>query len=169
MRPTTRVFPHDGAMAPEPVPVIRPVSVERSATWLDRGFKDFLAHPRIGLTYGAVFAGLGWLLTFGLHGLGMDSLILPLASGFMLVGPLAAVGLYEVSRRRELGTDDGMTIGQAIAAIRRNGQIADMGMVLLLLFFAWFQLAMILFALFYGGNPPALTEFWSQIVMAPQG
>ncbi|MBC7905543.1 MAG: DUF2189 domain-containing protein [Rhodospirillaceae bacterium] len=151
----------------EPLPAIRQVTVDRSTTWLERGFNDFRAHPGIGLAYGAVFAALGWLLTFGLAELGMGSLILPLAAGFMLVAPFLAIGLYEVSRRREAG--EPVTMMQALGAVRTNGQMADMGLVLLLLFFAWFQVAMIIFALFFGGRPPAMDEFFTQILMAPQG
>lgn len=166
MRPTT-LTASSPALPLEPLPAVRPITVERSATWLERGFKDFRAHPGIGLAYGGVFALVGWLLTFGLHGIGMDSLILPLASGFLLIAPLAAVGLYEVSRRREKG--EGVTLRQALGAMGRNGQMADMGLVLMLLFFVWFQLAMIIFALFFGGQPPALTEFVSQVISSPQG
>ncbi|MBX9635052.1 MAG: DUF2189 domain-containing protein [Magnetospirillum sp.] len=151
----------------DPLPVIRQVTVDRSTTWLERGFHDFGAHPVIGLIYGAALAALGWLLTFGLAELGMSSLILPLAAGFMLVAPFLAVGLYEVSRRREAGED--VTLMQALGAVRRNGQMADMGLVLLLFFFVWFQVAMIIFALFFGGRPPAMDEFFTQIIMAPQG
>jgi uncharacterized membrane protein len=150
-----------------PLPEIRRVSVERSTTWLDRGFGDFVAHPGIGLVYGTVFALFGWLLTFGLAEMGMTALILPLAGGFMLVAPLLAVGLYEVSRRREAGEQ--VTLLQALGAVRRNGQMADMGLVLLLLFFVWIQMAMVIFALFYGSQPPAMDEFFSQVLMAPQG
>lgn len=151
----------------QPSPALRPVPLERSATWLDRGLRDFAAHPVIGLAYGSVFALLGWLLTFGLAEFGMGALILPLAAGFMLVAPFLAVGLYEVSRRRE--ADEPVTLLAAVRALGRNGQMADMGLVLLLAFFVWFQLAMIIFALFFGGRPPALDEFFSQIVLAPQG
>ena len=150
-----------------PLPSLNPASLERSATWLERGFRDFIAHPGIGLAYGSIFALLGWLMTFGLAGFGMGSLILPLAAGFMLVAPFLAVGLYEVSRRRENGED--VSLVQAVAALGRNRQMADMGLVLLLAFFVWFQLAMIIFALFFGGRPPALAEFVSQVVLAPQG
>lgn len=150
-----------------PVPVIRRVAPDRSAQWLELGFGDFCAHPLIGLAYGLGFAGFGWLLTVGLERLGMGSLILPLAGGFLLVAPLAAVGLYEVSRRREQGA--GVTLRATVAAMRRNGQIADMGLVLLLIFFAWVQLALVLFALFYGARPPALDAFVDQVVLAPQG
>lgn len=151
----------------EPLPAVRQVSIERSSTWLGRGFKDFLGHPGIGLIYGAAFAAMGWLLTFGLAELGMGSAVLPLASGFLLVAPFLAVGLYEVSRRAERG--EWASLLDTLRAVGRNREMADMGLVLMLLFFAWFQLAMIIFALFFGGSPPALNEFFSQILMAPQG
>lgn len=155
------------ALGPQPLHEIRPVGVERSALWLERGFNDFMAHPAIALAYGGTFALLGWFLTFGLASIGMDSLILPLASGFMLVAPLAAVGLYEVSRRRERGEDT--SFAQAIAAVAHNRQIADMGLVLMMLFLVWFMLAMVIFALFFSGSPPSLTEFIPQVLGAPQG
>ncbi|MDA8230724.1 MAG: DUF2189 domain-containing protein [Magnetospirillum sp.] len=146
---------------------VRVVSLERSAQWLDRGFRDFAAHPGIGLFFGSVFAAFGWLLTIGLGSIGMGSLILPLAGGFMLIAPLAAVGLYEVSRRRERGLE--VTLRSSLGALRGNSQMADMGLVLLLIFFVWIELAMVLFALFYGMRPPALGEFFQQVVLAPAG
>ncbi len=151
----------------EPVPGIRRIAPDRQAQWLDLGVRDFLAHPLIGLAYGLSFAGFGWLLTIGLARLGMGSLILPLAGGFLLVAPLAAAGLYEVSRQR--GRGQGATLRATLAAVRRNGQVADLGLVLLLIFFVWLQVALLLFALFYGSRPPALNAFVDQVVLAPQG
>ena len=157
---------HFFAMA-EPLPVIRRVSPELGATWLERGFNDFIAHPGIGLGYGATFAAMGWLLTFGLEAIGMGSLILPLAGGFLMVAPIAAAGLYEVSRRHERG--ETVTLADSLRAVRSNAQIADMGLALMLVFLVWVQVALIVFALFFGSRPPALGEFTSQILAAPQG
>jgi uncharacterized membrane protein len=158
----------DVALVLDEAPRARRVSAERSATWLARGWADLLAHPGIGLTYGAVFAAVGWLLTVGLVSVGLGSLILPLAAGFMLVAPLAAVGLYEVSRRRERG--EAVTFAAALSAVARNGeQIADFGLVLMLFFCAWFELAMLLFAAFFGGKPPELGHFMSQVVLSADG
>lgn len=155
-------------MATDDRPPVRRISAELSATWLQRGWADLMAHPGIGLGTGGFFAFVGWLLTFGLADAGMGSAILPLASGFMLIGPLAAVGLYEVSRRREAG--DTVTVGLILAAVRRNGrQIADFGLVLMLFFCAWVEVAMILFALFYGANPPGLSDFMSRVVLSGDG
>ena len=57
----------------------------------------------MSLTYGVFFAVIGWAVTFGLWWAGMIYLILPLAAGFLIMGPILAVGLYEVSRRRQQG------------------------------------------------------------------
>jgi uncharacterized membrane protein len=155
-------------IASQPVPQPRFVTAERTTSWLGRGWQDFVAHPRVGLAYGVFFAFVGWLLSYGLVQMDMGSLILPLASGFLLVGPLAAIGLYEVSRRHERGLDT--TLMDALLAVRRNGaQIADMGLVLLLFFFAWVQLSMILFALFYGGKPPGLETFTHDVILSGTG
>jgi uncharacterized membrane protein len=144
------------------------VTVEQSSLWLQRGWADLLAHPAIGLGYGSAFAAIGWLLTFGLAAMDMGSLILPLGSGFMLVAPLAAVGLYEVSRRRELGQQ--VTLWQALSAVGRNGRgIADFGLLLMLLFCAWIELALVLFALFYGSHPPSLEHFLGSVVLSGNG
>src|SRR5215468_8236139 len=71
--------------------------------WLAAGWRDLWAAPRISLAYGALFALLSVGLMLGLLVTGLPSLVLALAGGFLLVGPVAAVGLYEASRRLEAG------------------------------------------------------------------
>ena len=150
----------------EALPIVRRVSPEQGANWLRLGLEDFLAHPGIGLAYGAAFAAIGWALTFGLEAIGMGSLILPMAGGFMMVAPVAAIGLYEVSRRREHG--ESVTFADSLRALRRNPQFGDMALALMLVFLVWLQLALLIFALFFGSRPPALGEFSDQILAAPQ-
>lgn len=157
-------FFHPG---PLPLPPIHNVGLEQSCTWIGRGAADFVAYPGIGMAYGAAFALCGWLMTYGLELMGMGSLILPLGAGFLLVAPFLAVGLYDVSRRKERNLP--VTWRHTLTAIARNPQMADMGLVLLLVFMAWFQVALVLFALFFGRHPPPLTEFVFNILMAPQG
>lgn len=156
-----------GLLGDGPMPTLRRISAEQSATWLERGFSDFIRHPGIGLTYGALFAMVGWLVSGGVVRIGMGSLLLPLACGFLLMAPFLAVGLYEVSRRSERG--EPVSFGHVLGAFRRNTHMADMGLVLLMIFFAWSQAAMIVFALFFGGEPPSLQTFFSDILSEPHG
>ena len=134
---------------------MRDVSLDHPWRWLSAGWLDMCSEPAISYTYGALFTLGGLVLLVGLDQWGMAWLILPLAFGFALVGPAAAVGLYEVSRRLDAGHP--IAFGHALGAFRRNrGQIALVGLFLLIAFVAWVRLAMLLFMLFFGAEPPSL-------------
>lgn len=152
-------------MAPV-LPPPRPVAMDQAVRWLDLGLDDFIAHPEVGLVWGGVCAASGWLMCFGLIQAQMGSLILPVAAGFLLVAPVLAVGLYDVSRRRDHGCP--VSLGHALRAMGRNRHLADMGLLLVLVLLVWLQVAMGVFALFYGGQPPSLDAFFAQILAAPQ-
>ena len=152
---------HQNVLTLEKVPLDRPW------TWLAKGFADMRRTPAISFGYGFLFAAAGYLLTAGLWALGWLHLTLPLAAGFMIVGPLFAVGLYEISRR--LQTGEPVSFGVAFAAWRRNGgQIGLMGIALLLLMFAWLRLAAMIFMLFFGLEPPSLDQLVQQTVLSPE-
>lgn len=131
------------------LPLARRVPVDRPWAWLAAGWRDLLAAPVVSLAYGAIFAILGWILTWAALRFGEFWLILPATSGFLLVAPMLAVGLYECSRLREQGQTP--TLGAAFTAWRRNaGQIGLMGVALLLLNLFWVRLAALVFMLFFG-------------------
>ena len=69
--------------------------------WLAAGWQDFRRAPALGLTYGAFFAAMGWLLLAAFRY--APAYTLALSAGFLLVGPLLCLGLYEASRRLERG------------------------------------------------------------------
>lgn len=146
---------------------IHTVTVDDSARWLAAGWADLRRSPGVSLCYGLAFAVLGLLLTLGLWRADMASLILPLAAGFMLVGPLAAVGLYEVSRRHELGRP--VTLADALSAWRRNaGQISLFGVGLMLAFFVWIETSLLLFALMFRGAPPPMDNFLLDVLLSTE-
>lgn len=150
-----------------PAPRIRRVELERPWAWLAAGWRDLTGTPGVSLTYGVVFAAIGWAVTFGLWWLGLVYLILPLIAGFLIVGPILAVGLYEVSRKREGG--ETASLGDALTAFRANPtQIAFMGVALLLLFFAWIRIAVMIFFLFFGLRPPSPQDFVGQVFFSPE-
>lgn len=141
-----------------PPPRIRLVPVDRPWTWLAAGWKDLWSTPVTGLAYGAVPVIAGWLAIALLLWLDQPYLVLPLSGGFFFVGPFLAVGLYETSRRLELGLPvDG---DATLRAWRRNpDQIALMGLLLLLLHLVWMRTAQLLFALFSWQNIPSWDRF----------
>jgi uncharacterized membrane protein len=137
--------------------------------WLAAGWRDMWNAPGISLLYGAVFAALSGALVLGLLAGGLASLTLALAGGFLLIGPAAAVGLYEVSRRLE----DGQRLGFAevlTRGLRAAGQIGFFGAVLAFVYFVWVQLALLLFMLFFGGQPlPPASEFVAALLLTNHG
>ncbi len=139
-----------------PKPVIRQIDSSQPWTWLSKGFADLKAAPGVSFAYGALAAVSSFLLSMGIWAADLFFyLILPLMAGFMLIGPMMAVGQYETSRRLEAG--EPVTLGDSIAAYRRNtGQLAAMGLVLMLFLLAWIRIATLLFALFYSQQPPSL-------------
>ena len=83
-------------------PVVRRIGAADIAEALVQGLRDFQAAPFYGLAFGALYAGGGIAILLSLTAFGMIYLAYPLAAGFALIGPFVAIGLYEVSRRREV-------------------------------------------------------------------
>jgi uncharacterized membrane protein len=130
-------------------PRVRHVSTDRPWVWLTAGWRDLMATPAIGLAYGGAVCLVGWILSLVLFETDLLWAILPAISGFFLVGPLVAAGLYEASRVREQGRTP--SLADALAPFRRNGtQIAYLGMVLLIVHLFWVRIAGLLFMLFFG-------------------
>ncbi len=149
------------------LPPIRSVDIDRPWVWLASAWQDMMAAPAISFAYGALAVISSFVLVVGLGLLDMEYLLLPLGAGFMLVGPLLAVGLYETSRLLELG--ERPTFGKVAAVYRRNGvQIAGIGLVLMLAMLAWIRIAFLIFALFFSGQPPALDQLVDRIFFSAE-
>ena len=137
--------------------------------WVAEGWNDLTRAPAISLGYGAAVALAGWALTSAVLFFESLSLVLPLAAGFMLVGPMLAVGLYEVSRRLEAGEPVELR-AVALVVTRSPVQLAFMGVLLALFFLAWQRFALILFALFFGARAVPPLEDWIGILFfTPEG
>jgi uncharacterized membrane protein len=147
---------------------VRRVGVDEPWDWLSAGWRDFRRAPAVSLAYGAAFVAVSFLLTLGLWLAGLFYLVVPLAAGFMFVGPVAAVGLYEVSRRLE--RSQAVTLHAAVTAWRANpGPIATMGLVLMLFLLAWIRVAFLIFALFFGTQPPSWEHLITTLLFSTDG
>lgn len=145
----------------------RLVTPAQASEWLNAGWRDTWRNPGLSLGFGALYAGIGMALFLVLNAMDMGSLLFPMAAGFMLVGPLAAVFLYEISRRQESGQS--VTLGLVMGGVRsRLDQIGNMGLVLSILLMAWLLAGLVVFALFYPpGMPLPLDNFIEDVVLHP--
>ncbi|MGI9477784.1 MAG: DUF2189 domain-containing protein [Hyphomicrobiaceae bacterium] len=149
---------------------VRKVSVEAPWDWLAAGWRDIWEHPHISLGFGFIFCGLAVLLFFGLSLAGLQSLILALAGGFMIIGPIFAVGLYDLSRR--VANDEAVT-SRAVLLSGANapGQLIFLGAILMFIYYVWIQIAFLLFMLFFGSAAsfPPTSQFVATLLFEPQG
>lgn len=152
------------------VPIeLRSVSTEAPWTWLAAGWRDLTRARAISLAYGLCFAAVSGLITAGLWYWDRLQYLPPLAAGFILVGPFLAVGLYEVSRRLELG--ERPRFRHALGAIgRAPTRLTFLGALLMLALLFWIRLAFLLFALFMGtGEVPPTDALMSLLLFTPRG
>jgi uncharacterized membrane protein len=133
------------------------------------GLADFKAAPHYGLFFGGLYAAGGLLLTALAVLAGWEFLLFPLAAGFALIGPLVAVGLYEISRRRETG--EPLSWRAILGAVRGQSQrdIVMLGFVLAFVLIAWVKLASILYALAFGLHPVPPREMLDVMFTTPRG
>jgi uncharacterized membrane protein len=151
-------------------PVVRNIGAPELGTALRKGIEDFKEMPThlafIGLFY-PLFGICLAALTFSNHAL---PLLFPLVSGFALLGPLAAVGLYELSRRRELGLD---TSWEHLFDVLRSPSlpaILALGFVLMGIFVVWLAVAQGLYQWLYGSMPPeSYTAFLGEVLTTSKG
>lgn len=117
---------------------------------LGAGWRDFCAHPIYGLFFSFIFVSIGLLTSYLAVSRGETAWIIIAAAGFPLLAPFTAVGLYEVSRRREEG--EKLTWGAVLGAVRGRGdeQILAMGVILFVAFGFWMIVAHAVFAIFVG-------------------
>ena len=147
---------------------IRNVPMAAPYRWLAAGWRDLWQHPGVSLAYGAIFAAIGLVLALGLPRAGLQSLIIVLAGGFVLMGPMLAAGLYDKSRR--LAAGEPVSFMDTLRSGFGSGQLPYMGLFLMLIYFAWVQIAFLLFMLFFGPQPmPPLETFLADLVSTPRG
>jgi uncharacterized membrane protein len=137
-----------GSISGKTDPVVRTIMAADVAEALVRGVRDFQAAPLFGLVCGALYAGGGIVIVLCVTTLGMSYLAYPLAAGFALLGPFVAIGLYEVSRRRESG--ETLALGAIWARVRSRGEIGWMAFVTLFVFLMWMYQVRLLMALLLG-------------------
>ncbi len=159
---------HDRADMSNVKITINKVGMDRPRAWLAAGVEDFRRATAISLTYGMFWVGLSIAITAGAVTLGYWYWLLPMIAGFMFVGPLVAVGSYGISRAIEHGRVP--NLGDAFGSWRPHaGQLAMMGVMMMIFFLAWIRLATLLFALFFGFEVPNPATLYTSLLTTPEG
>ena len=143
--------------AHSPAPAVRRITNGDVWQSLRQGFSDFEAYRSDVIFLCATYALVGLVMARIAFGAALLPLLFPLASGFAIVGPLAAVGLYEMSRMREKGADVGWANVFDVLKAPAIAGIAALGMILIAVFLLWLAAAWVIFDNTLGPALPAST------------
>ncbi|WP_438748132.1 DUF2189 domain-containing protein [Pararhizobium sp. O133] len=151
-------------------PGIRKIAVSDVFDALRLGWEDFRAKPSHYVFLCMIYPIAGVVLAAWSSGANMLPILYPLASGFALLGPVAAIGLYEISRRRELGMNTNWRHAFDVRRSPAFASIIGLAVMLLAMFVAWLLVAQSLYAQLFGDVPPAsMSAFFNQVVGTEQG
>jgi uncharacterized membrane protein len=151
-------------------PEIRRIGVADLKDALARGVDDFLAMPTHAVFLCLIYPVVGVLLGWFISGMGWLPLLYPLVTGFALLGPFAAIGLYEISRQREQGLAVDLRSAFDVYLSPSFGAIAALGLLLLVIFVIWLAVAQSIYIAHFGYGPePSIDEFVSRVLTTPEG
>ena len=153
-----------------PAPAVRQISIADLREALRQGADDFGAYRSDVVFLCALYAVVGIVLARLAFGFDLLPLLFPLASGFALIGPFVAVGLYEMSRRRELGQNVSWINAFDVAERPAFGSIMVLGLTLIALFLLWLYAAWLIFAHTIGPvEPSSLSAFLHDVFFTGAG
>ncbi|HWM48328.1 MAG TPA: DUF2189 domain-containing protein [Xanthobacteraceae bacterium] len=156
---------------PTPRPRVwsRDLPAGAALAWLAAGWRDLTIQPFASLSYGLLVFLVSVGVVVGLFAFGLDYILFPALAGFMVLGPLVAIGLYEKSRRLAAGEPVRLR-AMILVQPRSGGQILFTGVLLCLLMLLWMRAAVIIYALFFGLRPfPGLDHIAPMLFTTPVG
>ena len=151
-------------------PTVRRIGLADLKDALARGFADFSAIPTHAVFLCLIYPIVGLVLARAIMGYALLPLLFPLAAGFALVGPFAAIGFYELSRRREQGLDISWEDAFDVLHSPSRDAIAALGFLLLVIFAIWIGVAQAIYIANFGYEPAAsIPHFVRQVFTTPAG
>jgi uncharacterized membrane protein len=158
-----------GSHASQAVPIVRKIGMMDLRDALAKGVEDFRAIPTHVIFLSIIYP-VGALIVAQLTLTDLIHLFFPLAAGFALIGPVAAIGLYELSRRRELDLGLWWTHAFDVRHSRSIGGIVTLGVLLIFIFLLWVAVAHAIYIATFGNSPPeSIPTFLRQVFTTPQG
>jgi uncharacterized membrane protein len=151
-------------------PIIRRINLSDLHDALRRGWEDFKEVPSHAIILCVIYPVLGLVLARAVLGYSVLPLLFPLAAGFALLGPFAALGLYELSRRRELGEHPSASDALDVFSSPSFGAMLGLGTLLLALFVTWIATAQAIYVAAFGYEAAAnIPDFAHRVLTSPQG
>ena len=159
-----------GASTRPAQPVIRRIGVADLQEALAKGIDDFYAMPTHAMFLCIIYPIVGLFLARLAFGYSILPLLYPLASGFALVGPVAALGLYELSRRREAGLPTSAVRAFDVLESSSIGAITALALLLLTIFVIWVALANAIYIAAFGyATPTSIETFVHEVLTTRSG
>src|SRR5438128_7528060 len=145
--------------------VVRKISLSDLGNALRLGCEDFKAIPTHAIVLCVIYPVLGVVLFRLVIGYSVLPLLFPLAAGFTLIGPFAALGLYELSRRRERGEEAAAWDAMHVLRAPSFGAMVELGTLLLILFATWIAVADAIYVATFGNAPAAsIPDFATRVL-----
>ena len=158
-----------GSEAEARLPAINRISVADLRDAIAKGIDDFKASRTDVLVLSVIYPIAGLTLWWMVSNYEMLPLLFPLVSGFALIGPVAAVGLYEMSRQRELGKNPSWADAFDVVRSPAFGSIAVLGLALLAIFLLWLAAAQNIYTAFLGQPPTSAAAFLRDVFTTRAG
>ena len=159
-----------GAGGSPAYPIIRKIGFADLKDAVAKGIDDFWVMPTHVIFLAIIYPIVGLFLARLAFGYDVMSLLFPLAAGYALIGPFAAIGLYELSRQREKGVDVSFEHAFGVLRCRSLDGIAALGIVLMIVFVIWLTTAQWLYRSLFGhGSPESVGQFLSDILTTSEG
>jgi uncharacterized membrane protein len=150
--------------------VIRKIGLSDLSEALRLGWEDFKAVPSHAIILCVIYPVLGLVLFRMVLGYSVLPLLFPLAAGFTLIGPFAAIGLYELSRRRERGEEAAAWDAVHVLRAPSFGAMLELGTLLFVLFIVWIAAADAIYIATFGHAPAAsIPDFATHVLRTPKG
>jgi uncharacterized membrane protein len=150
--------------------VVRKIGISDLRHALRLGWEDFQAIPTHAVVLCVIYPVLGLVLFRLVLGYSVLPLLFPLAAGFTLIGPFAALGLYELSRRRERGEEAAAWHVVHVLRAPSFGAILGLGVFLFTLFVTWIATADAIYVATFGHAPAAtIPDFARRVLTTPEG
>jgi uncharacterized membrane protein len=156
--------------AAQRLPRVRTITARDLVDALRKGVDDFTAMPTHAIFISLIYPIAGLIIAIAVSGSNLLWLFYPMAAGFALIGPVAGVGLYELSRRREQGLSTDWNHAFDLLQADSFRSIAALGLVLLALFAVWIGVAQTIYWAHFGyAVPESIDSFARQVLTTEAG